>query len=101
MRVVLYWPGKTALSVVKDGFAVLHLLRGKVLHVVSMFVKVVNVQTPLLLKVLLQLILHVLELLVESRDVPVKVAPRVQVVHGPGEGKQTWEEEQKGTEHGD
>ena len=42
-----------------------------------------------------------LELLVESRDVPVQVAPGVQVVHVPGEGKQTWEEEQKGTEHGD
>ena len=38
-----------------------HLLRGKiiqVLHVVSMLVKVVSVQTPLLLKVLLQLILQ-------------------------------------------
>merc|ERR1711973_77121 len=98
------WPGKTALSVIKDGFAVFPLLRGKilqVLHVVSMLVKVVSVQTPLLLKVLLQLILHVLELLIESRDVPVQVAPRVQVVHVPGKGEQTWEEEQKGTEHGD
>merc|ERR1711973_776207 len=78
------WSGKTALSIVKDGFAVFRLLRGEilqVLHVVSMLVKVVSVQTPLLLKVL-----------VESRDVPVKVAPRVQVVHVPGEGKQTWEE---------
>ena len=62
------WSSKASLPVVKDCLPVLNLLRCevlKVLHVISMLVKVV-VQTPVLLEVILQLVLHVLQ----ERQIP-------------------------------
>ena len=62
------WSSKAPFAVVKDCLPVLNLLRGevlKVLHVISMLVKVV-VQTPVLLEVILQLVLHVLQ----ERQIP-------------------------------
>ena len=42
-----------------------------------------------------------LKLLVEARDVPVKVTPGVHVVHVPAEGQQAGDEQEKGAKHGD